>query len=130
MTDRHATSPRATPVPTDILSSLLGGYAEITATNLLAASARTGRQEPLHPGDGFGKVLAWVWSHDRDRAMLLIADLMSMLGRHSAVVTPPYRLDELLHGLRYTLALSDTDYEQLVRRAKAEVPALCGHPEI
>ncbi|MDN5920261.1 MAG: hypothetical protein L0I76_35055 [Pseudonocardia sp.] len=131
MTDREPNSTRTVPVPTDVLRCLLNGCAEITATEVLTATVRSGRQDPLHPINEFGQVLAWAWSHDQHRAMLLIADLMSKLGHHSDAVTPPYRLDELLDGLRYTtLALSDTDYEQLVRRAKAEVPGLCGRPEI
>ena len=70
-------------VPTEVMSSLLAGFAAGSAARTLKSiKTRKTRPKILHPGDSFGRVFAWVWKHDRNRAMILLADYLAELRVH------------------------------------------------
>lgn len=85
--------------------------------------------QAVHPGDPFGKVLAWQWLTDRAAAMLTLADFGAQLrdhGRDPAPVT----LDDVLAGL--TLAMPtrfpDAEFEALIAEARRTVAGMYGRP--
>lgn len=60
-------------VPQRIYDLLVGGFVQHEAHALLLRLRREGGYRPgesmLHPGDGFGDVLAWLWATDPVQAM-------------------------------------------------------------
>lgn len=91
-------------VPRDVYNSLsalaVAGSAD-KLLQMLQRDARTG-QRLVHPGDSFGRVVAWVWREDRARAVLLLADYLAELREHHRLahqIDPPVTLDEVLWGL-------------------------------
>lgn len=57
----------------------------------------------VHPGDSFGRIVAWMWGQDRDETMMFLADYLAELREHQPLaraITPPVSLEELLGGLR------------------------------
>lgn len=132
--DRSA--PAAAPsvaVPDALLTTLLGGFAEHVGRVLREADALGGRQDPLHPGDPFARVLAWTWRTDRGRAMQLLLDVVLALRTAppgTAPPHPPYTLEDLLTGLPYAMPPGFDDVDRLAAAARAEVPALYGQPGI
>lgn len=73
-------------VPNTILTTLLGGFASHIGDQLRERHTSLGRQTPLHPGDHYGRVLAWAWETERPLAMLLLLDVLVALR-----TTPPDR---------------------------------------
>lgn len=95
----------------------------------LTRCARCRGQAALTPGDPFGRVLAWVWRLDPDRAMVLLADYLAELRDHgygADEVDPPIALKEVLSGLRYALPHGFPDYDRIVEMARRNVPSLYG----
>ncbi len=85
--------PTAPAVPNDILTTLLGGFASHIGEDLRERAARNGRQVPLHPGDHYGRVLAWAWATDRSMAMMLLLDVLVALRTAppgTAPISPAY----------------------------------------
>lgn len=82
----------------------------------------------MHLGDPFGLVFAWLWNDDPHQAMDLLAGYLAVLRDHNPVadLRPPVRLDEVLHGLRLALPHDFRDYDQVVARARSEVPGYYG----
>jgi hypothetical protein len=82
----------------------------------------------MHLGDPFGRVFAWIWNDDPDRAMFFLADYLAALRDHNPVadLTPPVRLDEVLHGLRLAMPDGFGDYDQVVSKARREVQGYYG----
>lgn len=117
-------------VPDNVLSTLLAGFVAGAASRTLDSAAdRSSRPEFLHPGDPFGRVLAWVWQLSPDRAMIQLADYLAELRVHgpgAGDLDPPIRLEEILRGLRFALPQGFTDYDQIVERARQQVPRLYG----
>jgi len=77
-----------------------------------------------HLGDPFGRVFAWVWSHDKDQAMILLADYLAQLRDGHPLadeIDPPIRLDEILVGLRLALPFGFSDYNEVVAMARRKV---------
>jgi hypothetical protein len=84
-----------------------------------------------HPGDGFGRIVAWMWNHDRDEAMLFLADYFAELRQHQYLashLTPPVSLDELLSGLRlaWPSTTPEFDYDTFVDQARHEAAGYYG----
>lgn len=78
----------------------------------------------LHLGDPFGTVFAWVWSYDKDEAMIMLADYMAALRGFEPLVgsiDPPIRLDEVLRALRPALPSRFSDYDEVVAMARLKV---------
>lgn len=93
-------------IPRSVYQSLKAGanagYAG-DLLRLLKLNAASGRPRLVLLDDAFGRIVAWMWSHDRDETMLLLADYLAQLREHhhlAADVTPLVSLDELLGGLR------------------------------
>lgn len=121
----------STSVPIEVLLTLLREVAVGTGAQLRESTRELGqRWGQLHPGDGFGRVLAWVWGEDPDLAMQMLADVFSGLrrGPGADLAVPPYTLEELLAGLRYALPDDVGDFDALAAWARAEVPGLYGDP--
>lgn len=102
-----------------------------TATDLLDVFRRSGPDAVAHPGDYYGRVLAWMWYSDREEAVRWIAELLSQLhGQHplvSAGTLPPWpgTLEDLLAGIHLALpdAFRDTEFTELERQTHQYVPA-------
>jgi len=78
----------------------------------------------LHLGDPFGTVFAWVWSYDKDEAMIMLADYIAALRGFEPLVgtiDPPIRLDEILRALRLALPSRFSDYDEVVSMARLKV---------
>ena len=113
----------ARSVPLAVLHTALGGFAAQVGERL-----RTGRGEhpaylPLHPGDEFGHVLAWLWNHDRDLAILFLYDT-------TRAMHPVFRLEDLLRGALYALPNGFDDFDELRDVARVQVAQLHGRPGI
>ena len=78
----------------------------------------------LHLGDPFGTAFAWVWSYDKDEAMIMLADYLAALRGSEPLVgaiDPPIRLDEVLRALRPALPSRFSDYDEVVSMARLKV---------
>ena len=78
----------------------------------------------MHLGDPFGTVFAWVWSYDKDEAMIMLADYLAALRGSEPLVgaiDPPIRLDEVLKALRLALPSRFSDYDEVVNMARLKV---------
>jgi hypothetical protein len=78
----------------------------------------------LHLGDPFGTAFAWVWSYDKDEAMIMLADYLAALRGSEPLVgatDPPIRLDEVLRALRPALPSRFSDYDEVVKMARLKV---------
>ena len=125
--------PTTPAVPHSVLTTLLGGFASHIGEELRTRHAMVGRQTPLHPGDHYGRVLAWAWETDRSMAMLLLLDVLVALRTAPPGTAPPspaYTLEDLLAGLRFALPNRFDDYDRLVAAARVDVPAMYGAPGI
>jgi hypothetical protein len=120
-------------VPMSILTTLLGGFASHIGDQLRESHTSGGRQTPLHPGDHYGRILAWAWETERPLAMLLLLDVLVALRTTppgAAPPSPPYTLEDLLAGLRFALLNRFDDYDRLIAAARVDVPAMYGAPGI
>ena len=76
----------------------------------------------FHLGDPFGTAFAWVWSYDKDEAMIMLADYLAALrGSLTEEIDPPIRLDEVLRALRLALPSRFNDYDEVVTMARLKV---------
>lgn len=123
-------------VSKDAYDSLKAGASTGYAGFLLSMLARyngPARDRPTHPGDGFGRVLAWMWSRDREEAMLFLAGYLADLREHhplSDTVSPKVSLSELLTGLwlAWPPDVPESVYDALVSYAKSHVASYYGRP--
>ena len=108
-------------MPYSVYGPLKGGF--ITRWADWAAQQVKGNAEDRieHVGDLFGRVFAWVWSRDRDQAMIVLADYLARLREGHPEIEPPIRLDEILEGLRLALPFGFDDYSEVVTMARREV---------
>ena len=107
MTSRETTMPQAgetITIPRRVYETLTAAFAAHEAEWL----TRQIRDEPqhrqiMHLGDPFGRVFAWIWNDDPDRAMFFLAEYLAALRDHNPVadLSPPVRLDEVLRGLAW-----------------------------
>ncbi len=128
LTPMGQTGPTIT-IPRQVYDTLKAGFAG-HAAEWLTRKLRDNPEDRqvMHPGDPFGRVLAWVWREDPDEAMLLLADYLAMLRDHNpwADIDPPVRLDEVLGGLRLALPHDFGEYDALVAKAHREVQGYYG----
>lgn len=92
-------------MPEDVYHSLAALAAPGNASKLLQMLQRDSHPDHrlVHPGDSFGRIVAWMWGRDRDQAVLFLADHLAELRQHqhlAAEIDPPISLEELLWGLR------------------------------
>ncbi|MQA16821.1 MAG: hypothetical protein GEV09_22605 [Pseudonocardiaceae bacterium] len=116
MTEGMTTDTEPVTVPRRVYNSLKAGLVAGTVDDVLHTVLRDPSNRTLHPGDGFGRVVAWVWERDRDEAVLLLADYLAGLREHherAGDLGPRVRLDEMLAGLQLALPGGFTDGVQL-----------------
>lgn len=85
--------------------------------------------QAVHPGDAFGKVLAWLWLTDRAAAMLMLVDFCSQLRDHGHDPVP-VTLNDVLTGLTFAMParFPDSEFEALIAEARRIVPSMYGRP--
>jgi hypothetical protein len=113
-------------IPYRVYTTLKAGFVKGVADSVIrdALEAESADHRIFHLGDNFGRVFAFVWSHDKDSAMLLLADFLGALREGHALadqVKPPLRLDEILRGLRRALPSGFSDYDEVVTMARRQV---------
>lgn len=125
-------------VPNSLLSTLLVGFALSTAHSNLCGHHRYRAGQPnvmmSHPGDSFGKVLAWLWRSGREQeAVTLVADLLAEMRQHNPYAPEPGgRLvwKDLAMGIRQAINapydLSKDQVDDLLAHLEAKVPAFYG----
>lgn len=89
-----------------ILPTLLAHSASATATQMLS-DLRSQSSAWYHPGDSFGRVMAWLWDTGQaDQLNLLVADLLAELRHHNKAAPEPGQritLETLVRGIRLAL---------------------------
>lgn len=116
---------REISVPVETLQTLLVNVAIAEAHWLLTHGAAD--NDWLHPGDSFGKVVAWTWTTDPLLALGLITDYMAQLRYHDerAPETNRITLDQVLNGLPMAIAdawLPRDEVKKLVAYMAEKVP--------
>ncbi|MDN5917940.1 MAG: hypothetical protein L0I76_23070 [Pseudonocardia sp.] len=120
-------------IPADVLEALLASFIGNHARHLVNTWRREGRTGGFaHPGDSFGRVLAWAWDTNPDRAVALIAEFLNEVNSlaDNYGLAPALSLDELLYGIDAALLPGFTGDAALIARARREVPALVAEPLI
>lgn len=123
-------------LPRAVYQSLKAGAITGNAGNLLGVlklNATSGLPRVVHPGDSFGRIVAWMWAQDREETMLLLADFLAELRDHHALsgdVTPPVSLAEVLTGLRlaWPPTAADAELADLTDYARTKVASYYGKP--
>lgn len=113
-------------VPGRVYDSLKAGLVANTVDDVLRTVVTEPGHRLLHPGDGFGRVIAWIWPHDRDEAVRTLADYLAGLRENHELadeVQPRIRLDETLAGLGHALPgdFTETDTDQLVAYTRQNI---------
>lgn len=115
-------------MPTHVLESLTAGFIRGTADFMLDRLLRGDASRLAHPGDGFGRVLAWTWrERGEGAAALLVADLLAMLQMHhprADELQPAITLDELVSGIRLSLPgdVSEQEAAEVLAALRERVP--------
>jgi hypothetical protein len=109
-------------VPFRIYRLLLGGFTTNMAEWAAGQVEVDTEHRLFHLGDPFGTAFAWVWSYDKDEAMIMLADYLAALrGSEPLETDPPIRLDEVLRALRLALPSRFNDYDEVVTMARLKV---------
>ncbi len=109
-------------VPFRIYRLLLGGFTTNMAEWAAEQVERDAERRLFHLGDPFGTAFAWVWSYDKDEAMIMLADYLAALrGSEPLEADPPIHLDEVLRALRLALPSRFNDYDEVVMMARVKV---------
>lgn len=111
-------------IPFHIYRLLLGGFAANMASWAAEQVEVDAEHRLLHLGDPFGTAFAWVWSYDKDEAMIMLADYLAALRASEPLIgeiDPPIRLDEVLRALRLALPSRFNDYDEVVTMARLKV---------
>jgi len=123
---------RLTGRSADILPTLLSHSALATGTQMLS-ELRAKSAAWHHPGDSFGRVVAWLWDTGNTAQMhLLVADLLGELRHHNPDAPEPGQritLERLVAGIRLALpygAPEDAIATSLLRN----VPGFFGSDDI
>jgi hypothetical protein len=109
-------------VPFRIYRLLLGGFTANMAEWVAEQVEVDAEHRIWHLGDPFGSAFAWVWSYDKDEAMIMLADYIAALRGHEPLnIDPPIRLDEVLKALRLALPSGFSEYDEVVTMARQKV---------
>ncbi|WP_406640950.1 hypothetical protein [Amycolatopsis sp. WGS_07] len=114
-------------LPRPVLHALREASLPGVATGML-----TGETRPLTFPQGFGDVLAWLWTTDSNAAVVYLAELMKQLReRHplAKTVTPPFRFDELLAAARACLPADFAHADLLIQYTRTSLGDFYGGPE-
>jgi hypothetical protein len=116
-------------VPSHIYDRLMSGFLCHEAHWLLTAMRRDGGYTPdmaIHPGDPFGRVIAWLWETAPEEAIMAVATYMSQVNKWDELAEPQVRLEDILDGLGFAVphGFPTTEMEALRERARQEVPDL------
>ncbi|WP_018685395.1 hypothetical protein [Actinokineospora enzanensis] len=117
-------------LPIQVFASLLDGYVKHTAERQLwRLTRRQGQARILNLDNHFGGVLAWTWGRDRDRAMVMLADLLAQLRDHHPLrheLEQAITLDELLRAVRIAIHPDFAERAELIETARRRVPVFYG----
>ena len=109
-------------IPQIVLNDLITGFAAASADEQRQATGSGMR--PLHPGDHFGRVLAWAWNESADQDRFLAMQLLAKYLTYLRSLGSQYTLNVVLDGLRLAVPAEFPDYHDLVARAQRDVPNL------
>lgn len=110
-------------VPEDVFRSLTHGMIESTAE--FAVKVWDGPGDVARFGDPFGRVLAWLWTTDPDRAVDFFNATLNHIRRHPSGAGKAFTLDEALKGLPLDLqGLGGEGNAALIERLRRDVPGL------
>jgi hypothetical protein len=115
-------------VPHSIYATLRVGFVAATADAVIDFM-QDGPSRVTDLGSAFGRVFAWVWSNDRDQAIIMLADLLGSMRAHQEKASndgPPVRLDEILRALPLCLPAEFSDYREVVMMARRDVRGYYG----
>lgn len=113
-------------MPGDSFESLSTGFVRGTADFMITHLLQQDSPRLVHPGDGFGRVLAWTWRERGEVAAgVLVADLLAMLRRHhhrAHEIQPAVTLDELAEGLRHALPgdMSEQEIDEVTTKVRRQ----------
>lgn len=124
---------RTIEVPERMLGTLLSSVAIATGHFMLAGD---GPGVLTHPGDGFGRVLAWLWrTGQRDTAGMLTAGLLGQLRVHDPAAPDPGQRTtwtQLRRGIGVATSRrfddDDTETDRMLAWLDQRVPGLYGAP--
>lgn len=119
---------RTVTIPADTFESLSVGFVRGTADFMHSHLVRPD-STLAHPGDGFGRVLAWTWqTQGAAQAALLVARLLAALQdrQREREAPKPVTVDELVHGVQYALpgSMSSTEIQEVLTSIRRRVPGL------
>jgi|GEM_PF-4107765 len=133
MTTEQMWGASAKLIPDPVMRTMCAHTAMAAADHVLAGfKLPGGGYQPghaVHPGDPFGKVLAWLWLTDPGAAMLFLADFCSQLRDHGHDPVP-VALDDILAGLTFAMParFPDAEFDALIAEARRTVPGMYGTP--
>jgi hypothetical protein len=107
------------PLPYPIYEKLKDGFIASMANWAINNVAIDARYRIPSLGGSFSTVFSWVWSNDRDEAMILLADYLAHLRESN--IDPPISLEEVLEALRPTLSWRFADYNEVLTMAHQKV---------
>lgn len=121
--------------PPAVLETMLVDVAVATAHDDLCSPYSTmKRGDVWHPGDPFGKVLAWLWTTGQeDHAASLVADLLAQARYHNPHgVEPRLAFADLLDGIPMSLpnGTSQESADALVEHLREAVPKYFGDDDL
>jgi hypothetical protein len=119
---------RQVALPIETFNDLVTGFIHGRADSALREEINQqadGRCTLRHLGDPLGRVFAWIWRYDSDRAMLFLADYLAAIRlQHDQRRMPgsPPRLTDILNALRPALPYDLQDsYPAVIAKAREEV---------
>ncbi len=115
------TTRKTVDVPEGVLVHLT--HALVEATAQLTLRSWGGPGDVVRMGDPFGRVLAWLWETNPDRAVEVYNTTLDHVRRHSPGATKAITLDLALQGLPQDLLPSDSN-AALIERLRRDVPGL------
>lgn len=89
-------------IPAEVLDRLIGSSAVGEAAQTLRGGITVG--DPIHPGDTFGAVVAWLWTTEQlDRLSEYVADYIGELRRRPEHAERLPQFEDFLTGLGFAL---------------------------
>jgi hypothetical protein len=125
---------RDVTVPQRVYETLVAGAVEASAAWLVRSVLDDPQhREVLHPGDPFGRIIAWCWQHNPDEAMMRMGDYLEHVRKwqpRAGEIQPPIRMSEILSGLRFAWPSTTGGYEEFAAAARDQVQGYYGaNPE-